>query len=179
MKAISFDVNDADVRRGFLQSIFPDAIAELEESSQPHWGKMSAQEMVEHLIWAIELSTGQKNVECPTPEGIRQKTKTFLYDNRPTPREFMNPLLAGGLPALRHASLADAMAALRVQVGYFNDYLLSLPDAVNTHPILGPINTQEWDRVHFKHFCHHLLQFGLIELRMPSEASSQSPNRIR
>ena len=36
----------------------------------------------------------------------------FLYDNRPTPRGFMNPLLAGGLPPLRHSGLVQARTAL-------------------------------------------------------------------
>jgi len=33
--------------------------------ARPGWGKMTAQQMVEHLAWAFELSTGQAHGECP------------------------------------------------------------------------------------------------------------------
>ena len=36
------------------------------------------------------------------------------------------------------------------------------PEAVQTHPIFGPLVPEEWHRSHFKHCHHHLQQFGLI-----------------
>ena len=79
--------------------------------------------MVEHLVWAFELSTGQAQAACQFPEAQREQLKAFLYHNRPTPREFQNPVLAAGLPPLRHASLPEAKAALRVEVERYDKRL--------------------------------------------------------
>jgi hypothetical protein len=123
---------------------------------------MRPQEMIEHLIWAFELSTGQARTECLVPEAEVPPTKKFLYDNRPTPHEFMNPALAAGLPPLRYGSLREAARALARELERFINGPRS-GEQLYTHPILGPIGYDEWHRTHYKHTYHHLLQFGLIE----------------
>ncbi len=128
---------------------------------------MRAQDMIEHLEWAFGLSTGQASAECLIPETQRQRMRAFLYDNRPTPRGFMNPLLAGGLPPLRHPGLAQARTALTASVAQFLEQYAETPDALRTHPVFGPISLEEWSRSHYKHGYHHLLQFGLLRGRDP------------
>ena len=163
MAVIPFDVNDPKLREAFFCRTLFDALAALGKDSQPFWGKMTAQQMVEHLVWGFELSTGRAQVECPVPEAQRERLKAFLYDNRPTPREFMNPALAAGVPSLRYGGLDLAQAALRVEVDQFIQQLSTTPGVIRMHPVFGPIGVEEWARAHFKHACHHLLQFGLIE----------------
>jgi len=157
-----FDINDAELRESFLRhEVVPLALG-LSEASSPRWGRMRPQEMIEHLIWAFELSTGQARTECPVPAAEVPRMKKFLYDNRPTPREFMNPALAAGLPPLRYGSLREAIRALARELGCFIDGPRS-SGQLYTHPIFGPIGYDEWHRTHYKHTYHHLLQFGLIE----------------
>jgi len=160
--AIPFEVNDPDLRDRFLRRLLFDALSALRDDTQPGWGKMTAQQMAEHLIWAVEISTGKAEAECTFPEAQRERLKGFLYDNRPTPREFQNPVLAAGLPALRYTGVADATAALRHDVEVFLVQTSGAPGAARTHPVFGPIAAEEWARSHFKHCYHHLLQFGLI-----------------
>lgn len=162
MTAIPFEVNDPDLRDRFFRRLLFDALSALRDDTRPGWGKMTAQQMVEHLIWAVEISTGKAQVECPFPEAQRERLKAFLYDNRPTPREFQNPALAAGLPPLRYAGTADATAALRHEVRRFLERAAATPGAARMHPVFGPIATEEWARSHFKHCYHHGLQFGLI-----------------
>jgi len=162
MTAIPFEVNDPDLRDRFLRHLLFDALSALRDDTRPGWGKMTAQQMVEHLIWAVDLSTGKAEAECTFPEAQRERLKAFLSDNRPTPREFQNPALAAGRPSLRHAGTADATVALRREVALFLDQAASAPGAARMHPVFGPIATEEWARSHFKHCYHHLLQFGLI-----------------
>jgi oxepin-CoA hydrolase / 3-oxo-5,6-dehydrosuberyl-CoA semialdehyde dehydrogenase len=162
MPAIRFDVNDAELRETFFRRLLFDALAPLHDGSQPGWGKMTVQQMVEHLTWAFELSTGQAQADCPVPEAQRERLKAFLYDNRPTPREFMNPVLAAGLPPLRHVGLAEARAALQVEVERFLQQASANPAVMHMHPVFGPIGIEEWARAHFKHSYHHLLQFGRV-----------------
>ena len=160
---IRFDVNDAELREAFLRNLLLDALAPLSDNSNPLWGRMSAQQMVEHLGWAFELSTGQAHVDCLVPEAERERIRMFLYDNRPTPHEFMNPALVRGLPALRRASLVEAKASLRLEVDRFLYQSKMILSAVHTHPVFGPLGGEEWARTHFKHGYHHLLQFRLVD----------------
>ncbi|RPI06061.1 MAG: DUF1569 domain-containing protein [Zetaproteobacteria bacterium] len=162
MTTIRFDVNDLGLRERFFDQLLFAALAALRDDTAPAWGMMSAQHMVEHLLWAFEISTGQAQTECAFPEAQCERLRAFLYDGRATPREFQNPLLASGLPPLRHAGAADAAAALRVAVDRFVRQAETRPATIRTHPIFGPIGVEEWARAHFKHCCHHLLQFGLI-----------------
>ncbi len=163
MIAIRFDVNNAALRETFLRGQLFDALRALRDETRPRWGRMTARQMIEHLLWAFELSTGEVRTDCPIPEPQRQRLKAFLYDDRPTPHEFMNPALAAGLPPVRHASVAEAVADLRAAVSRFVEGAASSPDATRMHPVFGPIGMDEWARAHFKHTCHHLLQFGLVE----------------
>ena len=166
MITVPFDVNDGELRERFLRQLLFNALVPLHAGSRPVWGKMTAQQMVEHLIWTFELSTGLAHAECPIPEAQRERLKAFLYENRPTPCEFMNPVLTAGLPPLRHKSLAEAVASLRAAVNHFAQKAASTPDATYLHPVFGPIGLDEWARAHFKHAYHHLLQFGLIEAEL-------------
>jgi hypothetical protein len=162
MIAIRFDVNDSELRATFFRRLLFDALAPLRADARPCWGRMTAQQMVEHLVWAFELSTARTQVGCPIPEAQRERLKAFLYDNRPTPREFMNPALTAGLPPMRHTGLPEAIASLRTEVDRFVQQAIANPVVVHTHPVFGRIGMEDWARSHFKHAFHHLLQFGLI-----------------
>lgn len=107
MSTNGFDVNDADLRESFLRHEVPRAVERLDAASAPRWGKMRAQEMVEHLIWAFELSNGEARTDCSIPAGELPRMKRFLFNNRPTPQDVMNPALVAGLPALRYGAPAD------------------------------------------------------------------------
>jgi oxepin-CoA hydrolase/3-oxo-5,6-dehydrosuberyl-CoA semialdehyde dehydrogenase len=164
MLKVVFDVGDFSLRDTFLRTFFFGTLDALTAESAPRWGRMTAQEMVEHLEWTFAVSTGRALVDCPTPPDQIERMKRFLYHSRPTPHEYMNPALRGGLPPLRHSDLRQARAALQAAVDLFIDHQRTHPDVRHTHPIFGPIAAEEWSRTHFKHACHHLLQFGLIEL---------------
>lgn len=164
MLKLRFDVNDPALRDTFLRTFFFGALDVLRPEERARWGRMTAQQMVEHLVWAFELSTGDVRIECPVPADQLQRMKTFLHHNRPLPHEFMNPLLRDGLPALRYAGVAEARAALQSGVDRFIEHGRTRPETLHTHPVFGPISPEEWSRTHFKHCAHHLLQFGLLEV---------------
>ena len=161
MRSIPYDVNDSDLRKRFLRSVLFEALEPLRGDTRAGWGNMTPLQMVEHLAWGFGISTGRVLVECHLPEAKRERAKQFLYDRRPMPHDFMNPALVDGLPPLRHPGLGEARATLREEVDRF---LTQAPaDPGPPHPIFGPLGLEEWERIHFKHCYHHLLQFGLIE----------------
>ena len=160
--SVAFDVNDERLRQEFLSELLPMALDSLHEHTRPAWGKMSSQEMVEHLTWAFELSTGQRQTHCPVPEDARERMKPFLYGNQPSPHEFMNPVLASGLPPLEHPNLSSARDALNAARHRFLEQPERTGQDMRVHPMFGPLGRDDWSRVHFKHAFHHLLQFDLI-----------------
>jgi oxepin-CoA hydrolase/3-oxo-5,6-dehydrosuberyl-CoA semialdehyde dehydrogenase len=140
---VPFDVNDEALRDEFLRRTLPDAIEPLRESARPAWGRMSAQQMVEHLGWAFDLATGEQQTDCPVPPEQRERMKPFLHTNNHSSREFMNPALAGGLPPLRCSDLDAAKDALdRAR----RRFLAQPPSALSvkrTHPVFGPLLLRE------------------------------------
>ncbi len=162
MIAIPFDVNDEKLRKRFFDKLFGDCIAGLAENTQPIWGKMAPQHMIEHLVWAFECSSGILEVSCHTPANLLERAKRFLYNNQPTPQDFKNPLLGETPPPFRLPSFADAKDALLKEVARFVNHFWEQPNAIHVHPIFGPLGAEEWQRSQFKHCYHHLLQFGLI-----------------
>jgi hypothetical protein len=162
MLRLRFDVNDLALRDAFLGRGVADALGALRPDTPPRWGRMTAQEMAEHLVWGFDLSIGRVSVPCAVPEARREAWKRFLHDGSPMMREFRNPLLVNGLPPLRHARLDDAVAAVRAGSNAFREHAAASPEARYVHPVFGPLGMEEWARVHYKHCFHHLQQFDLL-----------------
>ena len=162
LQPIPFDVDDNKLREAFYERLLPEALVRLGAHTPAQWGNMTAQHMVEHLLWAFECSTGALVLPCHTPASLLERARRFLYDNRQTPHGFKNPLLGEQPPPLRFPNFADATTALLHEVGRFIAHFHDHPEAVHTHPVFGPLGAEEWQRSHFKHCYHHLLQFGLI-----------------
>lgn len=167
MIEVPFDVNDAAARKIFLSRTLMDTITGITGERQPQWGRMSAQNMVEHLFWTFEVSIGKVAVECVTPEKLLERLKRFLYVNVPMQHDFRNPALGEDPPELRFAGLAESESALRGALDEYFGYFANRPEAVEMHPVFGPLGAEEWERAHFKHCYHHLLQFGLIREPKP------------
>ena len=161
---LRFDVGDALLRDSFLRTFFFGALDDLTASDRPRWGKMTAQQMVEHLVWTFELSTGRAEVDSRLPEAQLERMRSFLYNDRPTPQEFMNPALRYGLPRLRFPDVKASRDALREEVDRFLYHAREEPAAVHVHPVYGTIGMEDWSRSHFKHSAHHLLQFGRLHI---------------
>jgi oxepin-CoA hydrolase/3-oxo-5,6-dehydrosuberyl-CoA semialdehyde dehydrogenase len=164
MANVPLDVNNHELRLRFLQDLVPENLASLRDWTEPNWGQMTAQQMVEHLLWAFEISNGRAHVDCSVPESKRERMKAILYDDRCMPRNFKNPTLVAGLPPLRYPGIQEAKAALAAEVEHFLLAFATESEGLRTHPVFGAIGVDEWSRVHFKHCYHHLLQFGLLGL---------------
>ena len=163
MITIPFDVNDYNTRSNFFDNVIIDCINNLPEDANSLWGKMTAQDMIEHLIWAFECSIGVIEVPCHTPENLLERAKRFLYDNRPTPQNFKNPLLGDDPLPHRYFTYSDAKGVLLNNLDAFNKYFIEHPKAVHTHPIFGSLGAEEWQRSQYKHCFHHFLQFGMVK----------------
>jgi oxepin-CoA hydrolase/3-oxo-5,6-dehydrosuberyl-CoA semialdehyde dehydrogenase len=172
--AVPFNVNDAILRRAFLERLFPGILDTLNGECKARWGKMSAQQMVEHLLYTFEISTGKLEVPCFTRENLLERARRFLYTDSPTPQNFKNPLIGESAPPLRFSGLPGAVEKLKDESREFPKHFRENPRSVHVHPIFGPLGAGDWERTHYKHCYHHLLQFGLIEQSEPAATNSVS-----
>jgi hypothetical protein len=135
----------------------------LTENTQPKWGEMKAQNMVEHLVKTLELSNGKKEIAQKTTdeEALKAKQK-FIYTDVEMPMGLKSSLGEGLMP-LEFSNLDEAKENLNKELDDFETYHANHPDAVFVQPRLGKLNYKEWVILHNKHFTHHFKQFGLVE----------------
>ena len=128
------------------------------------WGKMNGQQMVEHVSGFFKVSSGRLDFPVVTPAEHLPKYKEFLLSDK----EFRENTKAPGnvVPeepvALRHASMAEALAELENEIKDFILFFKKDPERKTGHPVFGELNFDEWVLLHYKHLQHHLKQFSLI-----------------
>ena len=136
---------------------------QLDPATQPLWGTMTAQHMVEHLTASVKISVGMPEIQVHNTQELAEKFKAALiHTDRPLSRGIKNPALPEHPLPLRHAKLSDAVEELQQEWNRFKEYYQANPQAQHNHPRLGKLSHAEWVIFHGKHFSHHLEQFGLV-----------------
>lgn len=128
------------------------------------WGKMNAQQMVEHVAAFFNVSTEKIQFDLVTPEEQLPKYREFLYSDKEFRENTKAPATVLGedpLP-LRYPSLEIAKEKLQHAVMYFISYFENAPGKKTLHPVFGLLNFEEWVLLHYKHVVHHYKQFGLM-----------------
>ena len=140
-----------------------DRISKLTADTQPAFGSLTPQQMVEHLVTTIKMTNGKRHIEQRTTkeEGEAWKAK-MIYTDMEFPMGLKTPLIPDGAPVYEHADISTAVEALKSELNDLETYFKDNPDATPTHPRLGMLNHKEWLIFHGKHFTHHFKQFGLI-----------------
>lgn len=134
----------------------------LQEDTQPLWGNMSAQAMVEHLENTIDLSLGKlDNIKLEIPEDKIERAQAFLESDHPMPKNFKVGF-APDRPKLKYDNIDIAKENLLANWKSYQEYFSNNPDATFLHPSFGELNRSQFDRLHMKHFNHHFNQFGLL-----------------
>ncbi|MEM9686834.1 MAG: MaoC/PaaZ C-terminal domain-containing protein, partial [Bacteroidota bacterium] len=146
------------------RDVIATSLAKLHEDTQPKWGIMTPQHMIEHLEWTLKIAAGELPVtEIITPEEHLEKTQESLYDYKPMPRNYEHPLLKkGALEALVHSSLDEAKVALLEAYEKYVLFFEEHPEAVTRHAVFGDLDKSLWKLLHRKHIHHHFEQFGIV-----------------
>jgi hypothetical protein len=128
------------------------------------WGKMNAQQMVEHLTVIFKVSSGRINLALVTPVEHLPKYKEFLMsekefrENTKAPAQYIpdEPV------PLKYATIQEALQGLERSINEFFTFFSDDAEKKTLHPVFGDLNFAEWIQLHHKHVTHHLKQFGLI-----------------
>jgi hypothetical protein len=136
-------------------------LRKLRPDSARRWGKMSAHQMVSHLIDASRMMTGEKSVSHAT--GLAQQTIlkwSSLYLPLPWPagiltRPEIDQTLGGRKPLDFAADVNELEGLLKLIPGQARKFDGQL------HPIFGRLSEAAWLRWAYLHMDHHLRQFGV------------------
>jgi oxepin-CoA hydrolase/3-oxo-5,6-dehydrosuberyl-CoA semialdehyde dehydrogenase len=137
----------------------------LTENTKPNWGKMTAQQMLEHLETTILYSISELEAEkCFTPEEYLEKYQDSLYNHRKMPKDFPAPFLPedGTLPELKYKNLEQAKEKFLENLQKYQIYYRENPEAEHMHFVFGKLNKEMMELMHRKYFTHHFEQFGLV-----------------
>jgi hypothetical protein len=154
-----FPYSEAEISR-FLRQRAPELLLRLRPTQRPYWGQMTPPLMVAHLAEWVGRSAGRDSLPGALPAAYFEPARQWLLSPAPLSRYPVRPVSPA--PLAHEATLALAVAALRQSLDDFFDYHALYPDATHAHPIFGPLTAGQWLVMHFKHFNHHFMQFGLL-----------------
>jgi Protein of unknown function (DUF1569) len=156
--------NDMDaVKLDFIQHKFIPLLNNLGADTAGKWGKMNAQQMVEHVTDFFNVSAGKIHFEIITPAEYLPKYKEFLLSDKEFRENTKAPALVLGeepLPLISN-NIQEALAGLQKSVAAFVDYFADA-GKTSSHPVFGVLNFEEWVLLHYKHVMHHGRQFGIV-----------------
>jgi hypothetical protein len=133
----------------------------LDPNTKPLWGNMSAQRMIEHLSDSIRVSSGKDVFPMEIPEDRIERMLAFLDSDKPMAKN----IAVSFAPAdadLRNEEIELAIDEFLLEWIDFENHFAEDPERTEVHPYYGPLNYEQWLRLHSKHFTHHFEQFSLI-----------------
>tara|TARA_B100000965_G_C19071706_1_gene532353 strand:- start:5 stop:445 length:441 start_codon:yes stop_codon:yes gene_type:complete len=128
--------------------------------TKPLWGSLSSQEMIEHLLFSVRVSSGKIESKIITPKEKIKKAVSFLHSKKPLPKNIVVPFFKKP-PPLVFSSIKKSVSVLEKELLYFHLFFKKNPTKKIAHPIFGWLSYKEWCLLHEKHFRHHFEQFGL------------------
>ena len=134
----------------------------LTPNQKPLWGKMNAQEMVEHLSDMLMMSRGTGNFAIDVDEETIARRQQFLSSDKEMAKNIAVPFTKD-IIELRHDELELALDEFADEWMNFTEYYENNPSVSVIHPYYGALDFNLWLKMHDKHFMHHFKQFGLIE----------------
>ena len=147
----------------FIKNDFFSFLENIAAETKANWGKMNAQQMVEHVAAFFNVSTEKIKFDLVTPEEHLPKFKEFLLSDKQFRENTKAPAnVIGEEPQpLRYKNYEEAIEKLHEAVDHFEAYFKTNPDKKTMHPVFGLLNFEEWVLLHYKHVTHHLRQFGI------------------
>lgn len=127
------------------------------------WGKMNAQQMVEHLVDTFKIANGKLKVDSNLPPDIIERNYKFLQSDIPFKENTKNPLLPETPMEHRYQTIQQALDALQAEINEFFKVYEGDDTLKINNPVFGDLNFEDQLRLLDKHTKHHLKQFGLIK----------------
>ena len=152
------------IKLDFIQHGFIKRLHALPPNTEGKWGKMNAQQMVEHVTGFFKVSSNKINFPLVSPSEHLPKLKAFLLSDKEFRENTKAPTSVIGEEPLpvRNNNMDEAVSALQQSIDEFVEYFRGDDYKTSLHPVFGELNFEEWILLHYKHMVHHGKQFGLV-----------------
>ena len=150
-------------KRQFLHSELTKIFSTLSAEQKGKWGKMNAQQMVEHMSYSVRVASGRHPEKTVYSPEITQKGYNFIMTEKPFRENTPNQLLPDEPPAVKNENMANAIAELQSEIDYFFKVYSENSGMRTINPFFGNLNFEEQVQLLHKHATHHARQFGLVE----------------
>ena len=148
----------------FLYEQVPVLIRNLHSDTPALWGKMNAQQMVEHIGYVVSYSNGRlRATPNAEPEKLAYRKMRYFEKDFKMPRHFRVDAVPEEPMSLQFPNIEEAKLFFFQQLERFDDYYKEHPDITAPHFTMGELNYEEWIQAHARHFRHHFKQFGLLD----------------
>lgn len=146
------------------EEVIDKALSKLTEEAKPQWGKMTPQQMIEHLELTYRIASGEiQDFEISTPEKYLEDTQATLWNYQPMPKGYNFPLYKEGeMPKLKHENLDIAKEKLKEARKEYIEFFKKNPDTKTKNVVFGELTKFEWKLMERKHLNHHFRQFNLL-----------------
>ena len=144
----------------FLVDEFVAILSAMDGDSQPLFGKMNFQQMVEHMSFAFRQASGLVPFTYEQDERITAKAFTFMMSEKPFKDNTPNSLLPEEPLPLIHNNLEEGLKTLQADILVFVKTYEGQAEKRIKNPFFGELNFEENVHLLHKHALHHLRQFG-------------------
>ena len=147
----------------FLQHRFVPLLEQLPTDTKAAWGKMTAQQMIEHFADSVRIASGKiVHTEVLTPSEQLERVRQFLESEKPFRENTVNPLMPEVPAPVRNPSKSEAVKELKEELAFFFAVFKKNNLQVTRNPIFGDLNFEQNIQLLYKHAVHHLRQFSLL-----------------
>ena len=134
-------------------------IEKLNEDTTPNWGKMNVGQMLKHCQLPLEIALGKREMKAKVgffKKLIFKSFKPMMYNDKLWKRNIATPkqfVITG-----QHTFKTEKNNV----VNLINEFA-SKKDNTDwpEHPIFGHFTVEQRGQMQYKHFDHHLTQFGV------------------
>jgi hypothetical protein len=132
-------------------------IDRLTSSSAPLWGKMSVAQMLAHCQILLQVAFGELQ--------LKRGLMGFLFGKIAKKQILAEEQVKRNMPTFSQARMVGEkdFKAEKQKLIEMIQRLTAGPGVFShePHPFFGPLTTDEWDQLQYKHLDHHLSQFGV------------------
>lgn len=143
---------------------FPNQLRSLEPTAKGKWGKMNAQQMVEHLTDSTAIANGKEYQKKELTDELTEKARKFFLSDKAFRENTTNHLLPVEPNPMRNSSMENAVKEFEAELNEFFTSFQNNSSRTTINPFAGEFNYEQWVHLLHKHFQHHARQFGLSEV---------------
>lgn len=128
----------------------------LKPDASPQWGRMSAEQMVVHVVDALKMATGELPVEEKKRPIRFAPLKQLIIYGPPFPRSVPT---APELLVRQCEDFDTECTNLKAMMDSFAS--TPVETELPRHPAFGKLSRRAWGALTYKHIDHHFRQFGV------------------